>query len=189
VNELMLVTAARMPAFRLLGNADYGIDKLFYGYQERAGGIGEALGLAERFVDQAVRRHAATTLERTIRPVGELPASAVWSADRPRPRVRSRAPAPPAYRSLTVTAAVRIVEKLESPPSEYAVTGIYFTTPPCDIVPSPSCRAAGSLEITDGPTVRRTGAMEYDASGLRGMPASRSTRTTRSTFRARQRGE
>ncbi len=37
---------------RLLGNGhEFGIDRLTYGYQERPGGIAEALGLAERFVD------------------------------------------------------------------------------------------------------------------------------------------
>jgi len=39
--------------FRLLGNGhEYGIDRLFYTYQERPRGIAEALGLAERFVDR-----------------------------------------------------------------------------------------------------------------------------------------
>ena len=50
---MMLVTGGTHAGefFRLLGNGhDYGIDQLFYGYQEDAGGIAEALGLAERFV-------------------------------------------------------------------------------------------------------------------------------------------
>src|ERR671930_1615576 len=53
VTELMLVTGGTHAGefFRLLGNGhDYGIDRLFYAYQEQAGGIAEALGLAERFV-------------------------------------------------------------------------------------------------------------------------------------------
>src|SRR5436309_3942025 len=53
VQELMLVTGGTHAGdfFRLLGNGhDYGIDKLFYAYQEQTGGIAEALGLAERFV-------------------------------------------------------------------------------------------------------------------------------------------
>src|SRR3954469_13337237 len=51
--ELMLVTGGTHPGefFRLLGNGhEYGIDRLFYAYQDRPGGIAEALGLAERFV-------------------------------------------------------------------------------------------------------------------------------------------
>src|ERR671929_1175507 len=55
VTELMLVTGGTHAGefFRLLGNGhDYGIDRLFYAYQEQAGGIAEALGLAERFVER-----------------------------------------------------------------------------------------------------------------------------------------
>ena len=50
VTELMLVTGGTHAGefFRLLGNGhDYGIDRLFYAYQDQAGGIAEALGLAE----------------------------------------------------------------------------------------------------------------------------------------------
>ena len=49
VTELMLVTGGTHAGefFRLLGNGhEYGIDRLFYAYQERPGGIAEALGLA-----------------------------------------------------------------------------------------------------------------------------------------------
>src|SRR4051794_41784187 len=52
VNELMLVTGGTHAGefFRLLGNGhEYGIDRLFYAYQDKPGGIAEALGLAERF--------------------------------------------------------------------------------------------------------------------------------------------
>ena len=53
VTELMLVTGGTHAGefLRLLGNGhEYGIDRLSYAYQEQAGGIAEALGLAERFV-------------------------------------------------------------------------------------------------------------------------------------------
>src|ERR671925_1868215 len=55
VTELMLVTGGTHAGefFRLLGNGhEYGIERLFYAYQENPGGIAEALGLAERFVDR-----------------------------------------------------------------------------------------------------------------------------------------
>src|SRR5918992_2144798 len=54
VKEIMLVTGGTHAGefLRLLGNGhDFGIDLLSYAYQEEAGGIAEALGLAERFVD------------------------------------------------------------------------------------------------------------------------------------------
>src|ERR1700688_3201013 len=55
VDELMLVSGGTHAGefFRLLGNGhDYGIDRLFYAYQDRAGGIAAALNLAERFLDR-----------------------------------------------------------------------------------------------------------------------------------------
>src|SRR5712692_7082806 len=55
VIELMLVTGGTHAGefLRLLGNGhEYGIDRLLYAYQERPGGIAEALALAERFVDK-----------------------------------------------------------------------------------------------------------------------------------------
>src|ERR671923_1136974 len=52
VTELMLVTGGTHAGefFRLLGNGhDHGVERLFYAYQDKPGGIAEALGLAERF--------------------------------------------------------------------------------------------------------------------------------------------
>src|ERR671932_2865461 len=52
LTELMLVTGGTHAGefFRLLGNGhEHGIERLLYAYQERPGGIAEALGLAERF--------------------------------------------------------------------------------------------------------------------------------------------
>src|SRR3979411_3547914 len=49
VTDLMLVTGGTHAGefLRLLGNGqEYGIDRLFYAYQEQPGGIAEALGLA-----------------------------------------------------------------------------------------------------------------------------------------------
>src|SRR5678815_2463080 len=54
LTELMLVTGGTHAGefFRLLGNGhEHGLELLTYGYQEKPGGIAEALGLAERFVN------------------------------------------------------------------------------------------------------------------------------------------
>src|ERR1700716_3810335 len=54
VTEMMLVTGGTHAGefLRLLGNGhEWGIDTLLYAYQERPGGIAEALGLAQRFVE------------------------------------------------------------------------------------------------------------------------------------------
>src|ERR1700687_1852849 len=53
VAEMMLVAGAALAGefLRLLGNGqEFGIDRLFYAYQDKPGGIAEALGLAEKFV-------------------------------------------------------------------------------------------------------------------------------------------
>src|SRR5881296_2890738 len=53
LEEIMLVTGGTHAGefFRLLGDGhEHGIERLWYAYQEREGGIAEALGLAERFV-------------------------------------------------------------------------------------------------------------------------------------------
>ena len=83
---------------RLLGNGhEYGIDRLAYGYQERPGGIAEALGLAERFVggDRVCVMLADNVFERSIKPaVDELRAAGARRAHRPRARGRRRPPPP-----------------------------------------------------------------------------------------------
>src|SRR5437016_11244893 len=73
VTELMVVTGGTHAGefFRLLGNGhEYGIDRLFYAYQEEAGGIAEALGLAERFVnrDKVCVMLADNIFERSLAP-------------------------------------------------------------------------------------------------------------------------
>src|ERR671930_2555609 len=73
LTELMLVTGGTHAGefFRLLGNGhEYGIDRLFYAYQEEAGGIAEALRLAERFVerDRCVVMLADNVVEHSLQP-------------------------------------------------------------------------------------------------------------------------
>ena len=131
ITELMLVTGGTHAGefFRLLGNGhEHGIDRLLYAYQEKPGGIAEALGLAERFVDRdrVCVMLADNVLERSFRAVGR----AVRGAGARRPRSCSRASTTPEHlRHLGVPELdgdgriVRIVEKPDEPPSEYAVTG------------------------------------------------------------------
>src|SRR5919202_1422084 len=76
ITELMLVTGGTHAGefFRLLGNGhEYGIDRLLYAYQERPGGIAEALGLAERFGrgDKALVMLADNVIERSLAPAVE----------------------------------------------------------------------------------------------------------------------
>jgi glucose-1-phosphate thymidylyltransferase len=170
VTELMLVTGGTNAGefFRLLGNGhEYGIDRLFYAYQDSAGGIAEALGLAERFVDRdrCVVMLADNVVERSLK-------SSVQNFEAQGGGARillSQVGDPAHLRHLGVPAlegerVVRIVEKPESPPSDFAVTGIYFYDESVwEVIPTLEPSGRGELEITDvnNAFVQR-GAMEYD---------------------------
>src|ERR1700728_3894196 len=76
IDEIMLVTGGTHAGefLRLLGNGrEYGINQLSYAYQEKAGGIAEALGLAEHFAGggPVLVMLADNIVERSIRPTVE----------------------------------------------------------------------------------------------------------------------
>jgi glucose-1-phosphate thymidylyltransferase len=171
VRDLMLVTGGTHAGefFRLLGDGHaYGIDRLFYAYQEREGGIAEALGLAERFVggEPVCVMLADNVLERSIEPV----VSAFRGQERGARIVLSRVADPAHLRHLGVPEldgdgrVTSIVEKPENPPSEFAVTGIYFYDASVfDVIPTLAPSGRGELEITDvNNWFVSQGTMEYD---------------------------
>jgi glucose-1-phosphate thymidylyltransferase len=157
VSELMLVTGGTHAGefFRLLGNGHaYGIDRLFYAYQEQAGGIAEALGLAERFVDRdrVVVMLADNVFERSLAP-------SVENFERQAQGARillSRIEEPEHLRHLGVpeldgdSRVTRIIEKPSDPPTPYAVTGVYFYDASVwEVIPTLEPSGRGELEITD----------------------------------------
>jgi len=171
VTELMLVTGGTHAGefFRLLGNGhEWGIDRLFYAYQEKPGGIAEALGLTERYVerDQVVVMLADNVLESSLRgPVDNFRAQEHGARI-----LLAREDDPEHLQHLGVPEldgdgrVARIVEKPEEPPSEFAVTGIYFYDETVwDVLPTLQPSGRGELEITDVNNwyVER-GEMEYD---------------------------
>ncbi len=156
IDELMLVTGGTHAGefFRLLGNGhEYGIERLFYGYQEQAGGIAEALGLAERFVarDKVCVLLADNVFERSLRPIVEN----FERQERGARIVLSRVEEEEHLRHLGVAAmdgdrVAQIVEKPLTPPSRFAVTGVYFYDAQVwDVLPTLSPSGRGELEITD----------------------------------------
>ena len=157
ITELVVVTGGTHAGefFRLLGNGhDYGIDRLFYAYQDRPGGIAEALGLAERLVagDRCCVLLADNVFERSLRPVVErFEAQDERSQGRALRDRRGRASAPPRRRGDTTgERIVRIVEKPQDPPSRHAVTGVYFYDEKVwEVVPTLQPSGRGELEITD----------------------------------------
>jgi len=170
VRELMVVTGGTHAGefLRLLGNGhEWGIDRLSYAYQERAGGIAEALGLAERFAAGApiVVMLADNVLERSIRHAVEN----FESQEKGARILLSREEDPEHLRHLGVPElddgrVLKIHEKPDEPPSGFAVTGIYFYGPSVfEIIPQLEPSGRGELEITDvNNWFIGQGTMQYD---------------------------
>ncbi|MDQ3569555.1 MAG: sugar phosphate nucleotidyltransferase [Actinomycetota bacterium] len=171
ISEIMMVTGGTHAGefLRLLGNGqEYGIERLFYAYQERPGGIAEALGLAQRFAadDQVLVMLADNILERSVK------ASVANFRDQEKGArvLLSRVEDATHLRHLGVPQlddggrVVKIVEKPEDPPSTFAVTGLYFYDPTVfDVIPGLSPSGRGELEITDvNNWFVSQGTMEYD---------------------------
>lgn len=156
ITEVMVVTGGTHAGefLRLLGNGhEFGVDELFYSYQSQAGGIAEALGLAERFVsgDRVAVMLADNIFERSLRPSVEAFAAQPEGAR----VVLSALDEPEHLQHLGVPRLENgritgIVEKPSDPPSPYAVTGIYFYDPQVfDIIGGLKPSERGELEITD----------------------------------------
>jgi glucose-1-phosphate thymidylyltransferase len=157
VTELMLVTGGTHAGefFRLLGNGhEHGIERLFYAYQDQAGGIAEALGLAERFVerDKVCVMLADNVFGRSLRPIVEN-----FERQESGGRiVLSRVEEEQHLRHLGVAVldgdsrVTQIIEKPLSPPSNFAVTGVYFYDREVwEVLPTLKPSGRGELEITD----------------------------------------
>jgi glucose-1-phosphate thymidylyltransferase len=171
ISEMMVVTGGTHAGefLRLLSNGEeFGVDRLFYAYQERPGGIAEALGLAEKFVgdDDVLVMLADNIFGRSLRPTVER-----FTAQEKGARiVLAEIVEPEHLRHLGVPEidpdgkVVRIIEKPVVPPSNYCVTGAYCYDPSVFKVIStlvPSGR--GELEITDvNNHYVNVGEMEFD---------------------------
>ena len=171
VDELMVVTGGTHAGefFRLLGSGqEYGIRRLFYAYQERPGGIAEALGLAAHFVerDRVVVMLADNVFERPLAPAVEAFARQPEGARILLSHLDERSH----LRHLGVVEfdgdrrVRRIVEKPDDPPSTFAVTGVYFYEASVfDVIPTLEPSGRGELEITDvNNHYVEAGKMEYD---------------------------
>lgn len=171
ITDVMVVTGGTHAGefLRLLGNGhEYGIDRLLYAYQERPGGIADALGLTERFVDgdRVLVMLADNVVEQSIsHVVGNF-----LHQDGGARVVLSSIDDPAHLRHLGVPQfddgerLMRIHEKPNDPPSNYAVTGIYcYDADVFEIIGRLEPSGRGELEITDvnnAYVARQT--MEYD---------------------------
>src|SRR5205085_6114424 len=171
VEEIMIVTGGTHAGefLRLLGNGhDYGCDRLLYAYQEKPGGIAEALGLAEHFVerDHCVVMLADNVFERSLRPVVERFHTQQYGGR----ILLAKEENVEHLRHLGVPELddegrlARVVEKPAEPPSQYAVTGVYFYDGAVwDVLPELEPSGRGELEIADvNNWYIERGAMEYE---------------------------
>ena len=157
ISEIMVVTGGTHAGefLRLLSNGDdHGVDRLCYAYQDRPGGIAEALGLAERFCgdDLTLVMLADNIFGRSIRPTVERFTNQAKGA-----RIVLAPVAEPEHlRHLGVPEltedgrVTRIVEKPVDPPSSYCVTGVYCYDPSVfSVIATLEPSERGELEITD----------------------------------------
>jgi glucose-1-phosphate thymidylyltransferase len=171
ISELMVVTGGNHAGefLPLLGNGhEFGLKRLQFSYQAQAGGIAEALGLCESFVDgdKVVVMLGDNILGESIAPYVE------HFRQQPRgARLLLKEMEDPSHlRHLGVPMFDKddrltyIREKPETPPSPYAVIGIYMYDPSVfDVVRTLKPSGRGELEITDvNNAYIDRGLMEYD---------------------------
>jgi glucose-1-phosphate thymidylyltransferase len=171
ITEIMLVTGGTHAGefLRLLGNGhEFGIDRLSYGYQEKPGGIAEALGLAARFVDgdPVLVMLADNIVENSIRPMVDAfrddPHGArilLTPVEEDEHLLHLGVPTFDEEKRIS-----GIVEKPEQPASKFGVTGIYcYDADVFDVIPTLVPSGRGELDITDENNhYIAQGAMAYD---------------------------
>lgn len=153
IDEIMIVCGGANAGdfLKLLGNGkEFGLNQLFYAYQEREGGIAEALGLAEHFVENELCTVVLgdNIFETDIRPYiekfeKEKSGAKIFLKEVPNPSEYGVA-------RFENGKLVEIVEKPVVPPSNYAVVGLYMYDPRVfEIIKTLKPSQRGELEITD----------------------------------------
>jgi glucose-1-phosphate thymidylyltransferase len=171
IDEVMVVTGGNHAGefLPLLGNGhEFGLSRLQFSYQERAGGIAEALGLCERFVagDKVVVMLGDNILGETI----TLYVENFRRQERGARVLLKEMEDPSHLRHLGVPVlgengrVLSIREKPAEPPSPYAVIGIYmFDADVFQTVKTLKPSGRGELEITDvNNAYIERGLMQYD---------------------------
>ncbi len=157
IHDILIVTGGEHAGdfLKLLKNGkDLGVHRLSYAYQEGEGGIADALKLAEDFADgeKICVILGDNLIEGNIRKA----AGDFFTQRSGAKLLLKRVPDPQRFGVAALSGegpAARItgiVEKPENPPSDYAVTGIYFyDNGVFDICRTLKPSKRGELEITD----------------------------------------
>jgi glucose-1-phosphate thymidylyltransferase len=153
ISEIMIVTGGNHAGsfLRLLGNGtEFGLKGVNYAYQEKEGGIAEALGLAEHFADndKCVVILGDNILEKSIKKEVQK-----FAAQEQGARILIKEAQDPTRFGVVEFENDRIkgvVEKPKDPPSNYIVTGVYmYDSQVFDLIKGLSPSDRGELEITD----------------------------------------
>jgi glucose-1-phosphate thymidylyltransferase len=153
IREIMLVTGGNSAGdfLRLLGNgAEFGLEQIYYAYQEGERGIADALRLCEHFAgDQRV----VVVLGDNIVQDDIAPYVRKFEAQPSGARILLKAVADPQRFGVPVFDGERLVaieEKPAHPKSNYAVTGVYmFDRRVFDFIRTLRPSQRGELEIAD----------------------------------------
>ncbi len=150
ITEVLMVTGGKSAGdfMQLIGNgAEFGLDSVNYAYQEKEGGIAEALLLAEHFAEggPVCVVLGDNLFEKGIKEATEgfTDGARLLLKEVPDPE-RFGVP------ELDGDRVLRIIEKPLEPPSPYAVVGVYvYDNRVFDIIKTLEPSARGELEITD----------------------------------------
>jgi glucose-1-phosphate thymidylyltransferase len=152
ISEILVVTGVHHmgDVVGLLGSGrEFGCE-LTYRVQDEAGGIAQALGLARRF---GRRGRLAVILGDNIFQSPLTPFAEAFRRQRSGAKILVQEVSDPGRYGVAVTAGDRvtkIIEKPANPPSNLAVTGIYFYDETVfEIVDGLAPSGRGELEITD----------------------------------------
>lgn len=167
IRDIMLVTGGESAGdfLRLLGSgSEFGLKHLNYAYQEKPGGIAQALGLAQNFIgdDRFVVILGDNIVQKSIKHAVDAFQKQSDGAKIMLAEVEN----PKAYGVARIESGnvVEIIEKPANPPSNWAVIGIYMFSPDVfDVIATLKPSARGELEITDvnNEYIRR-GTMSFD---------------------------
>jgi len=167
IKDIMVVTGGNSAGdfLRLLGNGkDFGLDDIYYTYQEGEGGIADALKLCEHFAegervcvilgDNIIQKSIATYVQR-------------YAQQKTGARILLKEVEDPERFGVAELDGERIVgieEKPAAPKSRFAVTGIYmYDARVFDYCRNLKPSARGELEITDvNNAYIKSGDLQYD---------------------------
>lgn len=167
IQDILLVTGGNSAGdfLRLLGNGkEFGLRRIHYAYQEGEGGIAQALGLAEHFIDgdSCVVVLGDNIIEDNIAPFVQKFKKQESGAR----LLLKKVPDPERFgvAELKGDKVTNIIEKPKNPKSPYAVVGVYmYDKTIFDIIHTLKPSKRGELEITDvNNAYLKRGDLEYD---------------------------